>query len=111
MLGCFWFLDLIFMGISSSSNRKLVLSMHAMLLIAPLLSAIYLALDLIIMVVSKLSRVISKSRFKPDVPSFSGPPLSRKKFIYRAALMQNDFERAEQILMKYQPCSLAGYLS
>ena len=45
VLACFWFLDLIFMGISSYTNRKMIISWIAIVLVSKILAGVYLVLD------------------------------------------------------------------
>ena len=86
VLACFWYLHLIFMNISSYSNRKLVISFIAATLIVQILAGVYLVLDNLI----KAFKKWFKSDWLPETPVLAqqaGPGVTRKQFIYRAALM------------------------
>ncbi len=87
ILGCFWFLDWIFLNISSYSDRKMVISFIAITLVVKILAAIYLAQDNLIKgAVKLLMKLKSHNRVKMN-PQYVGTGISRKQFIYRAALM------------------------
>ena len=87
ILGCFNFLDWIFLNISSYSDRKMVISFIAIVLAAKILAAIYLALDNLFKGGVKLLQTLKTYKTAENPPEHVGSGLSRKKFIYRAALM------------------------
>lgn len=84
ILGCFWFLDWIFLSISSYNDRKMVLSFIAVTLVVKILVAIYLAQDYLIRGVVNL---VKGHKAAQNPIQTIGTRLSRKQFIYRAALM------------------------
>jgi len=96
ILGCFNFLDWIFLNISAYSDRKMVISFIAIALIMKILAAIYLAqhnlIQTAVLLLKKLK--IYKTTEEPSAPAESG--ISRKQFIYRAALMTTSIPIAVQ---------------
>ncbi len=87
ILGCFYFLDWIFLNISSYSDRKMVISFIAITLLVKILASIYLAQDNLIKGVVKLLKSLKSGKTAKAPPHHEGPGVSRKQFIYRAALM------------------------
>ena len=87
VLGCFWFLDLIFMGISSYSSRKTIISWIAIVLVSKILAGIYLLLNVIFSAGERVYRRLTIGRQGSGGVSNLEPVVSRKKFLYRSALM------------------------
>ncbi len=87
ILGCFYFLDWIFLNISSYTDRKIVISFIAITLVVKILAAIYLAQDNLIKGVVKLFKRLIPHKTVKTPAQHEGSGLSRKQFIYRATLM------------------------
>lgn len=83
VLACFWFLDWIFLSIGSYDDRKKVISFIALVLTLKLLTGVYLLLDGIASSCISLFRKYQK----PSTSKSTHPVITRKQFLYRAALM------------------------
>ena len=94
VLACFWFLDLIFMGISSYANRKVIISWIALVLVSKILVGVYLVLDEFFKAGGALWQKFRKDKTHVDRIVPQQPKVSRKKFLYRSALMLTSFPLA-----------------
>jgi len=81
----FWYLDKIFLSISSYQNRRIVISFIALVLALKILTGIYLVLN----VLAKAIGQWYKKRFPPpaSVETSSASAVTRKKFLYQSALL------------------------
>lgn len=87
ILLCFWFLDIIFLNIASYSNRKIVISFIIFALVVKILAAIYLMLDNLTKWVVSMFNFPVADKIKQELFQFTDSGISRKQFLYRAALM------------------------
>ncbi len=92
VLACFWFLDGIFLHISSLVIRRSIIASIALINIFQVLLAIYLVLDRLLVRVYPLLGNIFKNP-SPSQPKdvYGTPTMSRKKFLHRAAVMAATF--------------------
>ncbi|GJM28750.1 MAG: phosphoesterase [Cyclobacteriaceae bacterium] len=82
ILTCFWFLDIILLQVASYNDRKTIIISIALVLISKILAGVYLLLDEITILGLTLY-----SKYKEPKSTTQGPVVTRKQFLYRAAVM------------------------